>query len=347
MTGSQIHEILTPLSKLNSWVRASWDAKFDMHDAEAAVYLMKNRTIQYALALGIAKLRIVAVERPCKVCQGTGQYKWVNWHNEYDCHYEDCRRCATSGRVILKFAESTIENVRWHTPRPRAGFLPALNWDACERTDWEPEQPGAQLLRGEIIKLLNEAERYFVGDKLIPLAEGGLWRNPFGYSLHLEEVRTCFVCDRPANTQWNFGHPIYCPGIIWKQWICERCRSRALRYPKAWPANLNRHGRGMYCVGGWEDHVPMHDAAQSEIVREWLRRRGIVQGCIPPGGYAFLPAGEFVQVKAIRNGTAFVRGVTAPIYCSSVDGDFLAVPANNLRPWLHKQLPAAQESAVA
>ena len=147
MTRKQILEAITPLSKLNRWARTPYEHRRDMYSAASAIYHMKNRVIRAALDEGICSLRMVQVERPCKVCKGTGVYKRIGYDGEHE-YYDDCRRCNSNGKVILRFAEATIESVKWHTPRPNSEALkldPAM-WEKCEATDWEPEQPGEELI---------------------------------------------------------------------------------------------------------------------------------------------------------------------------------------------------------
>src|SRR5579859_1495171 len=141
--------VLSALSRLNSWARVSFEDRQDMHDAVSAIYAYKRAVIKRAIEAGTAILRIVAVERPCKTCKGTGEFKrWDRYDEDYY-EPEDCRRCGATGRVTLRFVESaifadgdtagnpatatagiTVANpasasatpphaVVWHTPRPK------------------------------------------------------------------------------------------------------------------------------------------------------------------------------------------------------------------------------------
>lgn len=122
MTRRQILEAITPLSHLNRWARTTYEHRRDMYGATGAVYAMKNLVIRAALDERICSLRMVQVERPCKVCEGTGVYECLGYDGELE-YYDDCRRCNSTGKVILRFAETTIESVKWHTPRPNSEAL--------------------------------------------------------------------------------------------------------------------------------------------------------------------------------------------------------------------------------
>lgn len=74
--------ILPPLARLNSWARVPYDQQLDMHEMARRIYRWKNLAIGAAIKLGMAALRIVAVERPCKTCKGTDTYVWQDWNDD-------------------------------------------------------------------------------------------------------------------------------------------------------------------------------------------------------------------------------------------------------------------------
>ena len=333
MTRQQILDAIPPLFHLNQWARSSFEYRYEMSRATEAIYWMKQLVIKEAIREGLCWLRLVQVERPCKTCQGTGIFKrWDRYDGEYY-DLEDCRRCGASGKVTLKFVETTICGVRWHTPRPKAEFMhmDSSIWDCCALTDWEPEQPGKEIGRVQLIQLLNEAERAICGQRIIPNYESQAC--PLAYNLHFGTVLTCFVCGYRAQKKWDYAPEIYRPGMRWKQAVCDECRIRALRWPRSWPARLFFDHRGRWNfdpqdVDAWKSRVPLPPEAQSEVVNEWLGRRGIVVGQIPPSDYGWvLPADVFVEVVAHKNGRTCVRIVDskhcafAPLYnrCLIVD----------------------------
>lgn len=307
MTRQQILDAIIPLFHLNQWARSGYS---DMSRATSAVYWMKNVVIREALRERLCWAKYVQVERPCKTCGGTGMFKrWLYGIDEDEYIPEDCRRCTATGKVILKFLETTICGVRWHTPRPMTvEWLEASVWDRCESTNWEPEQPGRELSRVALFRLLNEAERAVFGTRtIIPI-----WSHAMGYLLHFGTVTTCFVC---GNEPLVVYFPeVYRPSMQWFQAICECCRDRACRWPLQWPASLFRSTHGRYGddpndIDRWKSRVPLPAIAQSEVVAEWLTRRGIAIGKIPPNDYAYLmPEEEFVKVFAHKESKALVTG---------------------------------------
>lgn len=349
MTESDILAILPPLKALNSWARLPHAERMDM-DCNSAIYWLKNRVIKRAVELGMASIRIVGVERPCKTCKGTGTYTWVDWNDEDNVDYQDCRRCGHTGRVLLRFAETTIAGVRFHTPRPHGAFLPIhpADWEKYESTDWEPEKPGKPLTRPALFRALNEAERIFAGGKLIRW-DMGPWRNPMAYHLMLGEVRECFVCGAqgqptPGST-WLYTHTVYRPGLLWKQFICDRnasnCAERAMRFPRQWPASLYRErcgGRWNDDTYPWKERCPLPSLAHEPYVEEWMARRGIVHGFVPPGEYGFW-RGQFVEVKAVKDSWAFVRG-TGWLNIGYDRHDLLCVGAADVHGYPRKELTA-------
>lgn len=328
MTRKQILEAITPLSHLNRWARTPYEHRRDMYSATSAIYAMKNRVIRAALDEGICSLRMVQVERPCKVCKGTGVYERIGYDGEPE-YYDDCRRCNSTGKVTLRFAETAIESVKWHTPRPNSEALkldPAM-WEKCEATDWEPEQPGEEIGQPKLFSLLNEAERAVCDGKMIRYRFNG----PFAYPLHFGTIEECFVCGRPAKNSWSYRPEIYRPGMRWNQGVCDACAPRAGRWPKQWPANLlRRNTMWSQDFPKWGSVAPLPPPADSDVVREWLERRGIAVGKIPPGEYAFEVETEvFFEVLAIRQGLALVRGADSrhPLCCY---GESVVVEAGKL-----------------
>ena len=91
---------------------------------------------------------------------------------------------------------------------------------------------------------------------------------------------------------------------------------------------------------GVSDRVPLPEIARLECVRQWLARRGIVEGCHVPGEYAILAGLDIgVQVIAIKQGSALVR--------QGYRGDPVwRVPAEQLRGWHLKRLKSLDSKVV-
>lgn len=335
--GMNLESALTALVPLNAWARCDYEQALGMDRARQAVYAMKRRVISAALDQGTCKLRVVQVERPCKTCKETGTYEWHDWHDEYNVDYQACRRCGATGKVKLRFLESDICGVKWHTPSNRLepAYLSTLklDWNRPEDTDWTPEQPARILERVELIGLLNAAERVVFEGKLLRWHNG--WRGSVHeYSLHLGYYNHCFVCGREyVITRWSFGREIFRPGLKWEQRVCDECESRASRWPRQWPANLYAWGQWITEHPRWAMCCPLPDLAHSWDVTEWLARRGIVIGRIPPTEHGYWKD-AFVEVAAHRNGSSVIRVIDSKHFLHSGYGDdarLLTVPAQDVR----------------
>lgn len=360
MTTAQIISAAKALQDLNSWCRRPWEERREFDRADTAIYHLKSRVIAHAVQAGLTNVQVVAVERQCKTCdpKAPGMFKRYSRY-DYDgddWDYEDCRRCNGTGRVTLRFAETNIGGVRWHTPRPKAEFLklPASAWETPAPTSWEPEQPGYPLGRKQLIKLLNEAEREVLNGKLIDQA--CIYRpwvlNPLTYRLHLGTF-PCFVCGyAPLDDKYHSEAvcwDVHRPGLDWRQWVCWGCSDKAQRWPMAWPNYFKR--ASWYRESDYSPHcalrIPMPATAEDPIVTEWLARRGIVIGAPHPGEIYFSQGMHFVEVVAVKNDVAYCKDYDSdsPFYRYDPDGSLplIKVPTVALRGWPVKQIVAAEE----
>lgn len=326
---------LPALARLNAWARLPWAEQMDMHDLPHAIYRYKGEIIRQATAAGAASHRLIAVERPCKTCKGTGTYEWQNWHDEDDVRYEACRRCGATGKVILRFVETTIEGFRFHSPRPKwtLGIFTEAEWEAAPlQDDWQPEQPGAPMDRLELIGAINEVERFILGDRIIPLRK---WvtsdHESINYALHLGTVENCWCCGAvPENPRW-WGRDIYRPGLRFKADICQRCREAMLwaAKPYQWPRNLDHRQQRDTDYPEWHSRVPLPYLAHHSAVIEWTARRGIVIGAFPPGEYAWLPNTDPCEVHHTQGDTSWVRLANEDGFLGTGYGDKLLIPVRS------------------
>jgi hypothetical protein len=106
---------LLALDRLNSWVRAE-----DGHDRlrsrfKEVIYWVKTKAILEAGRVGLATYRRVMDRPKCRSCQGSGV--WMTWYAQDDEGAMPCRGCKGSGTATLKFIETTIGPLVWHTPQ--------------------------------------------------------------------------------------------------------------------------------------------------------------------------------------------------------------------------------------
>lgn len=168
---------LTPvfaLDRLNSWLRAEDPLFCPARSALAPViYWTKTQAILEVSKRQYIGLRRVMVRKPCRVCDGTGT--WLSDRAWNHCCWDDvstedaranygepCRTCEATGTVTLKFVESTIGPVRWHTPSEKWWsssldvYLPFPSYHHEAKAfsafqyyqladGWQPNQPGRPL----------------------------------------------------------------------------------------------------------------------------------------------------------------------------------------------------------
>jgi Zn ribbon nucleic-acid-binding protein len=333
--------IMPPLARLNAWARLEYKDQLDMHEMPSRIYAWKKMAIGAAMKLGMATQRIIGVERSCKACKGTGEYKWVDWNDEDHVDYQDCRRCGATGKVILRFVESTIAGqYRFHTPRPRwdLGVFTPEDFEAVQPggTDWEPEQPGAPLERLEFIRLINQVEA------IIPVPEPRFGSST-EYSLHLGELPGCWICGS-INCRYSWDLYRMQIGLRWKAGLCEACEQTdtwAFVEP-TWPVSLHAIRNERDSFPRWHDRPPLPPMANDPAVLEWLARRQIYPGCYPPGDYAYTASGDFVRVKSATATDAVVGVVDRHGWTGTWDGR----PVREYIGWLNEAVLTLPQSSL-
>lgn len=287
--------ILPALAKLNSFARLPFEQQLGMYSAVPWIYSWKRGAIAAAIRLAMASHRIIAVERSCKACKGTGTYEWHDWNDEDHVEYERCRRCGATGKVILRFVESTLSSGwRAHTPRPKwdLGIFTEAEFEAAQPgdTDWTPEQPGQPLERLEFIRMINQVESV--------VYENGIKRGYGSYAesfgLHLGELAGCWICGS-INVRYVWGISRSQIGLQWQAGMCDRCQESAAwkDIAPSWPVNLHR-----LRDESPEDRAPLPPLASDPAVLEWLARRQIYAGMYPPQDLAYAPGALMVRVKS-------------------------------------------------
>lgn len=156
---------LLALDRLNSWLRSDNPAWCPVRSAlKSTIYWTKTKAIlDYSRRWHIG-MRRVMVRKPCRACNGTGT--WLS-----DMHYcdsgERCFGCDATGTATLKFIETTIGPLRWHTPSEKwfssslDVYVPFQSFHHEARghvTDqyyalaegWEPNQPGRWMPMTEV-----------------------------------------------------------------------------------------------------------------------------------------------------------------------------------------------------
>lgn len=145
---------LFALDRLNSWLRSNQPLWCAARSAlKPVIYWTKTHAILEVSKRYHVGLRRVMVKKQCRVCGGSGTwFHYLGYQAEYG---ERCRACRGSGIVTLRFVETRIGPICWHTPAHKwaSSSLDAYVPFPCfayEETDglyevcegWEPCQTG-------------------------------------------------------------------------------------------------------------------------------------------------------------------------------------------------------------
>jgi hypothetical protein len=261
--------IAATLSELNAHARAFGCGK-------ESIYAYKQLAALLDAAAGTANARPVGVTAKCHNCSGTGLF--ISWYEGQT--NERCRTCRATGRVYLRFTETTIHGHVWHHPWLDAGrriFGASLGWPSLyydegareltiEREgiapqtrpfesagDWQPNTLGAKLPIERAAELLNQVEDWVRDLKGVDYRI----RWPFefaqqsinAYALEIGRIgASCHYCGAPE-TSTSFGH--WTKHVRWSTPVCET------------HATLK--------VDAWDKRLP--DGALGPHARAWLERR--------------------------------------------------------------------------
>lgn len=157
---------LFALDRLNSWLRAEQPIFCPFRSAlKPVIYWTKTQSILDASKRWHIGLRRVMVKKPCRTCDGSGS--WISWYadRDYDIDIDEsranygerCRNCSGTGIATLKFVETSIGPIVWHTPAHKWWSssldvylpFPSFAHDGEQHYDlangWEPLQKGRPL----------------------------------------------------------------------------------------------------------------------------------------------------------------------------------------------------------
>lgn len=191
-----LRDLLHAMDDLNRFARSS-TAKWMGHRFVPMLYEAKKVVLADAIARGLAKLYRNNVTVKCRTCGGSGRYH--GWNYSVGSFEEDCRACRGSGKVLLHFVESVIScgdfNCTWHTPTVHWFDMgPVLNGISEVRaTDWQPNQPGAELPVERLAECLNLIETHCAGRMR--------YYHDVQYTLRLPDLDACGVCGCPADAK--------------------------------------------------------------------------------------------------------------------------------------------------
>jgi hypothetical protein len=305
MTPDSITSILPALSALNSWCRVPYAKNLGMSEAARSIYAYKLHVIKEAVRLGMTSLKPVLVNAKCKTCKGTGTYHWESWNDPMDDRYEACRTCRATGDVTLHFIETEIAGVRWHSPLPHRDHdihrFTSDDWKTAAVSEWKPGAEGRALERFYFIQLVNTVETAIATAQFIRHGANHWW------SLHLGDMtwKGCVFCGKIQleDGRLPYAGSFHRPGFKWRQPACWDCRGSKL----SWPYDLKQQRHRPDDIDAWREKAPIPEEAYQPEVTEWLARRGIIIGAIPPGDFGYTHIGDCCEVLAVSPSKYLVR----------------------------------------
>lgn len=117
LLASSIWTPLFALDRLNSWLRSDAPLFCQVRSAlRPVIYWTKTNAILATSKHYHIEMRRVMVKKPCRRCDGTGVWVPFDWTYSGRDGGRPCRGCRATGTATLKFIETTIGPVRWHTP---------------------------------------------------------------------------------------------------------------------------------------------------------------------------------------------------------------------------------------
>ncbi len=243
--------VIDAMDRLNSHARSPGLGV--MSSERHAIYAYKAAVVTVLAHAGEVKGRLVSLQVKCRSCGGTG--KWIDYEARIYSpiavldHTEPCRTCSHTGKVTLRFLETTLPGDKvWHHPWStrfdcvglslaqeiwpgmkaaaegdgyRALTGDELRWEAPG--DWLPNTPSQALPQAEFVDLANVVE-----DWLAPGAWLGksMWRLDVArrkageYDLHLGRVDgDCCICGSPY-VACRLGCSV--GRLRWSAPICDR-----------------------------------------------------------------------------------------------------------------------------
>lgn len=284
-------EALPAMHRLNSHARSARGAM------QRAIYAYKELL---AIDLGCRDLigaRLVGVVTKCLNCDGTG--KFISWYDGPT--GEPCRTCGRTGRVTLKFVETTTpDGAAWHHPYDKATDILRAAWGHGEMDyegpgvsgayvfkggmkdgrpaifefadGWRPQQPGMRLESDALARDLTLVERWIEDVARIPRRETPV---PQRFPWAIEKARAA-VRSYDLDLDQPPGPCLICSGDVaaddisfgfvqnylhWRRKVCRPCYEAA-------------SADGRYGAGKLDLPMPPPEQLTPAIVT-WLARRGI------------------------------------------------------------------------
>jgi hypothetical protein len=235
--GATIRDFLDGLphiDRLNSWVRSDGGRRYSHRALVNVIYHFKNEAIKGAIARGLASHRLVGTIITCRDCGGTKRY---TDHNGYT--HAGCRLCSSTGKVHLRFIDTTIRAYSWLSPvggwRDRdTHFGKWQEWPELPLPDdWKPNLPGRDMTASEIAVSMMAIEDLFPARpsqrwvSFDSWYDDGTYTDDFAtYAINVgrQPETGCMLCYQPIADEANRCRCTLSNGRIqWTATICDGC----------------------------------------------------------------------------------------------------------------------------
>ncbi len=136
--------LLLAVDELNKWARGNGrEFAYEIYDLKGKIIQRLDRAWSFRTSVIVT----------CRTCGGTGQFR------SDECW--DCHRGKTTLQFLLTEIHAGDRILQWHTPRDRARWVPAVEFEKLQIVppgDWKPNQPGLDIERATGLALLMAAK---------------------------------------------------------------------------------------------------------------------------------------------------------------------------------------------
>lgn len=227
--GDALVALLPRLDAMNSFVRSEvhrrhWSFRTNI---AKVVYHYKREALRELTQMQLATHRVVSVRTKCRDCGGSGYYT-----DSYGHTHDHCWQCRNSGRVTLRFVESTIyAGIVWHTPERDAYHFRVSTYDqeATPVENWTVHQVGKDLTPSEVAAHMNAIEELITtqpprvyqhcGPDYLPHHTYSLWIGEPSREL-------CLICGNREGAP-HCGHGVRTGRLTWTAPACKSCSDAA------------------------------------------------------------------------------------------------------------------------
>lgn len=215
--------VIPQLDALNSFIRSEAHRRASVVSSlPKVVYHYKREALCELTRMQQATHRLVATSTKCRDCGGSRCYTDMNGYT-----HDHCWKCSSTGRVTLRFIESTIRGTTvWHTPITDAYTFIRDTSEMKEYPvlDWKVHMPGIDMTPSEVATALCDVEMVFTTRP----------RDIYDYHTRsLHDTYTIWIGETPRDSCLICGntrgaphccHILRTGRLHWGGSVCKKCR---------------------------------------------------------------------------------------------------------------------------